>query len=271
MSISSAEIPQEFRRLRLSCSAFEAFDRCLRRFELAHLRRLEWPGLSTFDLPRVREPARLGRAFHRLVGDWLAGGRFDPNDVDETDPALGRLWRQFSSRPPDLAGGRRIIEQEITLTLETAVVVARPDLICSADDGRLRIFDWKTSTPNPAGAVASSCQAKLYPYLLVEAADSLGLGTVEPDRVEMFFHFVTQPEQSVRVEHSVERHKSVETWLGRRVKEILESVDFPQTTDLAECSGCRFHTYCHVGGVDLVGQSVEEETEPSPVEYLDYF
>ena len=271
MRNSSAEITQDARRLRLSCSAFEAFDRCRRRFELAYLRRLEWPGLSTFDLPGTREPARLGQAFHRLVSDWLAGGHFDPKDVEESDPALGRLWRQFSNRPPDFAGARRIIEQEIMLTVETAVVVARPDLICSAEDGRLTIFDWKTSAPQPARTVAASCQAMLYPYLVVEAADSLGLGTIEPDRVEISFHFVTQPDQSVRVEHSAERHKSVEVWLRRRVKEILESVDFPQTTDLAECSRCRYQTYCHVGGVDVERRPVEEEMEPSPVEYLDYF
>ena len=271
MKNSSAEIPQESRRLRLSCGAFEAFDRCRRRFELAHLRRFEWPGLSTFDSPRYREPARLGRAFHRLVSDWIAGAHIDPQDVEEDDPALGRLWRQFVNRPPDLGAGRKFLEQEITLSVETALVVARPDLIWLPDDGRLTIFDWKTSAPIPAEAVAESCQARLYPYLLVEASGSLGLGSVAPDCVEMFFHFVTQPDRIVRVQHSDERHKSIEAWLRRRVKEILETVDFPQTTDLVVCSRCRYQTYCHIGGVDLGPKSIEEEAEPSPVEYLDYF
>lgn len=157
------------------------------------------------------------------------------------------------------------------MVIDAAVVVARPDLIVSSDDGRLTIFDWKTSPPTSVGTLATSCQAKLYPYLLVEAAGSLGLDRVEPACVDMIFHFVTRPDRSLKVEHSLERHKSIGDWLRLRVKEILETAQFPQTTDLAECSRCRYQTYCHVGGVDLGPQLAEEETEPPPVEYLDYF
>ena len=232
---------------------------------------LDWPGLSMLDLPSNSEPARLGRAFHRLVGDWLAGAEIDPVDVEEDDPALGRLWRQFSSRPPDIGSGPKIVEQEIALAIEGAVVVARPDLIWPTEDGRLTIFDWKTSAPPSAEIIAGSCQAKLYPYLLVEAASSMGFGTLEPAGVDMFFHFVTQPDQTIRVEHSAERHKSIDAWLRREVKVILETVDFPQTTDLGECARCRYQTYCHLGGIDLGLKSVGEDLEPPSVEYIDYF
>ena len=258
-------------QVRLSCAAFEAFERCRRRFELAYLIRFDWPGLSQLDLPPANESSRLGKAFHRLVSDWLAGRQVGPEEVASDDPALGRLWRQFLANPPPVGAGG-LVEREIVLTISGAKVVAKPDLVWRDSQGGLTILDWKTAAhPAPVELAEQSCQAKLYPYLVVEAAEALGMGVAQPDEVQMVFWFVNEPDKSLRIQHSAERHRIVGEWLRRLIEEVLAVVEYPLTADLSECARCRYQTYCHPGGVTAPAYPAEEEPEPVALEYLDYF
>ncbi len=255
------ELPQGFR---LSQRALEDYTACPRRFYLRYLRHLHWPTPPQDEeahLVRMRRGAR----FHRLVQRHLLGLPADLLRREaESDPDLARWWRAYLRQaPPEVAEGRRYVEQLLTVPFDGLHLVARYDLILIAEGSAL-IVDWKTAArAADLAELRRRWQTRLYRYLLARAGAALNGGQpIPPERITLLYWYAAVPAER-RLPYSRADFEQDEADLHRLVAELTAAGDeaaFPPTDDASRCRFCPYRSYCF-GTAPQSAQGVGEEDE----------
>ncbi len=238
--------PFEFNQARLS-----AFRRCRRRFFLKY--RSDKPllerALTLSD--RDRDAARLGQRFH-LCMERLARGlpmqsvaRGLPT---EQAASLTKAWDYRCS----LRADQFLTEYDLTIPFDHWLLTARADLLARCSDGTVTIVDWKTGANTNADSLRRSDQARILPYVVLEASSSLGWNTVTASGITLVFWFAQDPDHPLQLPYSQRQHEQNRSNLasimdmidGLEGEEAFARVpDDPATVDTV-CRPCEYIHYC---------------------------
>jgi RecB family exonuclease len=166
---------------------------------------------------------------------WLSFGEFLPQIANAAPGPGWQLYPEISLTAP-LAGTR---------------LVGKYDLVAVHPQGRLRIYDWKTSRQrSKRQTLEKRLQTRLYPYLLTCAGAFLNGGVpIQPEQVEMVYWFTEHPEQPERFTYSNAAFQADEAYLTSLIETVrrLEEADFTLTDDERQCAYCVYRSLCNRG------------------------
>ncbi|MBE0695995.1 MAG: PD-(D/E)XK nuclease family protein [Anaerolineaceae bacterium] len=177
-----------------SQSSLQDYVDCRRRFQLRYLQRVAWPAVQAEPVRENERHIQRGERFHRLVQQYLLGipqeklARMAAADEDEN---LQRWWDNFINNIPDELTGTKHVEVTLAAPLADSRLVAKYDLVLSQPDGKVRIYDWKTSTHRPKRTwLSERLQTRIYPYLLVQAGAVFNnRNPIAAEEIEMIYWF----------------------------------------------------------------------------------
>ncbi|MXZ41068.1 MAG: PD-(D/E)XK nuclease family protein [Caldilineaceae bacterium SB0662_bin_9] len=253
--------PFEFNQARLS-----AFRRCHRRFFLKYRsdRQLLERAFTLAD--RDWDAARLGQRFH-LCMERLARGLPMQSVANGLPPeqaaSLTKAWDYRCS----LRADQFLTEYELTIPFDHWRLTARADLLARCGDGTVTIVDWKTGANTNTDRLRRSDQARILPYVVLEAARHLGWNTVTASGITLVFWFAQDPDNPLKLPYSQRQHEQSRSNLasimgmidGLEGEEAFARVpDDPATVD-AVCRPCEYIHYCE-----------RNPTSAGPVQPIDY-
>ena len=250
---------------RFSQASLATSERCLRRFYLRYLRRLNWPSSVRVAGAEKEEAAERGRFFHQLIHQQTLGLEVEPLVAASGDPELAIWWGNYLRQPPaGLPLGQVFSELELWAPLGPWWLAARFDRVVVGQEGRLCIVDWKTGQ-RPPSAYLSTWQTLVYCYVLSEGGALLKGGTpVEPGQISLCYWPAEFPDQVQWYRYSAVLHEQARVRLEEAAKALagLETKeDFPKTQDQQLCSDCEFQSFCARGAARGNGWGFAEEEE----------
>ncbi len=250
------------------------FQDCRRRFYLRYVLRLAWPSVEAEPILEHERNMLRGARFHRLAQQHFLGVPEDLLAASIRDAELQSWWGNFLNLRsqmerdgicPPLA--RFFAEVTLSTPLEGFRLVAKLDLLVVAQEGRLTIYDWKTSSQPVSGRRRSwlkqRWQTRVYPYVVSNAVGKLLHSRVSPDQIEMMYWFAAFPEQPERFAYDVTQHQSDEEDLKRLaglISRLEGEEDFPMTADEKHCRFCIYRSLCE-RGVRAAYMGEEDEAE----------
>jgi hypothetical protein len=253
MSDLPARSPQRS-PLVLSQSSLQDFTDCRRRFELRYLLHTDWPAIQSEPALENERYMEQGTRFHRMVHQRLLGVPPDLLEAQIHSEELQQWWQNFLRIPGMEPRPGLFPEVSLSASLETGRLAATYDLVIVEEEGRMTIYDWKTSRRRPRREwLAERLQTRVYPYLLARAGKSLAGGTpLSPESIEMVYWFAAFPDQPERFSYSAALFKQDEVYLSGLAGEIerlraAPEATFTLTLRLERCAACIYRSLCGRG------------------------
>ncbi len=242
-----------------SQSSLQDYIDCQRRFQLRYLLHLAWPAVETEPYLESERRMDQGAQFHKLVRQYLTG--IPEGEISKSlgsDEVMHSWWENFlgAVKGGNLGmivdpGHRHYEEISLSVPVGRFRLLAKYDLLVMDADGRLSIFDWKTSQKHPRREwLADRLQTHVYPYVLVGAAPGIaGRETIDPEQVEMIYWFTSQPEQPEKFTYSAREFEEDRRTLANLISTIDQKVEavFPLTPDVRRCLYCTYRSLCNRG------------------------
>ena len=226
---------------------------CPRRFELRHLRKLEWPAVQTAPVLEQELRMERGTDFHLLVQQWVNGIPAEILSQRIADPDLLQWWETFlREKPLDTFQGKTNAEFTLTAPFGGYRMVAKLDIVIADVGKTATIFDWKTSDHRPsANWLQSRVQTRLYPLMVVLAGTSLNAGQAwSAEQVSMHYWFVQHPAQPEVIAYTQTRFERDHAYLEGLITSIekdAENEQFSLTEDDRKCKFCQYRSFCERG------------------------
>jgi len=218
---------------------------CPRRFQLRYIERMAWPAVEAEPYLEREVHLKRGAFFHRLAEQILKGVPAEALDPLAETSGLSEWWASFIEFRKKLPEGIWQAETTRTTRLGSHTLLAKYDLLIHTPDGKLAIFDWKTSSIRVKSTILhEDIQTRL--YLLLAAETILG---VQPEAITMTYWFAAFPSQPECIHYSAAQHQ-------RDRADILELIDqithappesFILTSDERACRFCIYRSYCDRG------------------------
>ncbi len=235
-----------------SAASLQDFVDCPRRFQLRHMLKLAWPAIESEPVLEVETLMQLGRQFHRMVQQRQLGIPIEQLQDLIKDNTLQRWWENYLRfESQSVIKGRRFPEVAMSAPFGAARLVAQMDLVLVSDEGRVFIYDWKTSRHRPHRSwLTSRLQSRVYPYLLSQGGAHFTDGLlIEPRQIEMIYWFADFPDQAEKISYSQGQFESDRVFLKGLVEEIINlgRNDFPLTSKIDRCRYCVYRSLCDRG------------------------
>lgn len=249
-------LPTDFQ---FSQSNLQDFVDCRRRFQLKHLLHLSWPAVESEPILETERYLELGTRFHHLIHQVALGIPYERLTVRSDDEELLLWWHQFQTAIIENGilhelwqpTAHRFPEISLSGFLANTRLIAKIDLIAVHTDGRIQIFDWKTSQKVPRRQwLADRLQTKVYPYLLHTTGEFLNNGhPINPTQLEMIYWFPSNPDSPIRFKFNEQLLQSNHLYLQSLVETILRlgEDDFPMTRNEERCKFCVYRSLCDRG------------------------
>jgi hypothetical protein len=250
-----SRIPQRL-PLVLSQSSLQDFTDCRRRFELRYLLHTSWPAVQSEPALENERYMEQGTRFHRMVHQRLLGVPPALLEAQIQSEELQQWWQNFLNLPGMEPRPGLFSEVSLSAALETGRLAATYDVVIAEADGRMTIYDWKTSRRRPRREwLTERLQTRVYPYLLARAGASLANGSpVAAEAIEMVYWFAGFPEQPERFAYSAAQFQQDEAYLSGLAAEIERlraapdsAASFPLTLRLERCATCIYRSLCGRG------------------------
>ncbi|MBN1888638.1 MAG: PD-(D/E)XK nuclease family protein [Thermoflexales bacterium] len=261
----------------LSYSSLQDYQDCPRRFQLRYILEQPWPAVQSEPLLEHERYAELGRRFHRLVEQHLAGLPVATLTASIAEEELARWWRHYLNVPPADVLGLPLRRAELALSAPLSTpggtyrLMARYDLLAIAPGERAFIVDWKTERRRPTRPqLAGRMQTRVYRYVLVEAGQTLNAGRpLEPENVSMVYWFAEFPAEPEVFSYDSAQHAAAAAALSTLLAEIATRTDdvFPLTADARHCRYCVYRSLCERGVEAEMSAVGEEENETETIEF----
>ena len=230
-------------------SSLQDYLECQRRFELRYLLRVKWPARVVDDPQEYRVWMELGSRFHALLHRYFLG--ISPGLLEKSieDGTLRLWWQQFIDWwESEGYTGKTYPEYTLYSTLNGYKLAAKYDLLLCQEDGRILIFDWKTSQKRtPRSHLDGRIQTRLYPLVAAQAGAELNHGNaVHPEDLEMLYWFANHPQDGVLFPYSAARMQQDLAHIEKTVAEIQAKRpgEFALTADHKRCTFCPYRTLC---------------------------
>jgi hypothetical protein len=243
---------------------------CRRRFQLRYLLKVAWPALEAEPAYENESAMQQGALFHRLIQQHLLGipaERLTPlakGSDDGTEHRLSRWWQNYLGFKYPSATA---LYPEVTLSMPLmgCRLVAKYDLILVGPEGRVTIYDWKTSRKRPKRSwLLERLQTRVYPFLLAQAGTHLNQGQpIAPEQIGMIYWFAEAPNEPEIIHYSADQYAKDETYLKSLITEIngLSPEAFTLTSSVERCRFCTYRSLCdrgvEAGNVDELDTELE--------------
>jgi hypothetical protein len=247
-------LPNDFQ---FSQGSLQDFVDCRRRFYLRSLIRLQWPAVQSEPMLEHERYLQQGSDFHRLAQQALLGLPLERLATSITNDELMRWWDSLCEFLPQITsaspgpGWQLYPEISLTASLVGTRLVGKYDLVAMHPQGRLRIYDWKTSRQrSKRQTLEKRLQTRLYPYLLTRAGAFLNAGSpIQPEQVEMVYWFAEHPQEPERFAYSSAAYQADEAYLTSLIETVrrLEEAEFRLTDDIRQCAYCVYRSLCNRG------------------------
>jgi CRISPR/Cas system-associated exonuclease Cas4 (RecB family) len=259
--VTARNLPQPA-RLAFSQSSLQDFVDCPRRFELRYLLGVRWPAVESEPLLEVEQAMMRGQRFHRLAQQYWLGADSERLAAFAQDDSLPEWWRNFTrfAQTSDLHTCCRLLpEARLTAPIAGQRLVASLDLLAVAPDGRMTIYDWKTSVKRPKRAwLKERWQTRIYPYLLaVAGAHFSPTQAIAPEQIEMVYWFAAHPDEPERLAYSAAQMRQDEADLTALIEQIVRFIAeaqaapetrlFTMTEHTQRCAFCEYRSLCERG------------------------
>jgi hypothetical protein len=256
-------LPLDFQ---FSQSNLQDYTDCPQRFLLRHLLKIAWPALEAEPVLENELAMQRGAQFHSLVQQQQLGIPVDCLTALAQEEALSRWWLAYLSALPALMKGERFPEISLSAPLMQYRLLAKYDLLVVLPEGRVAIYDWKTSAKKTRRqSLLGRMQTRVYPYLLVQASAGLNQGTpFRPDQVEMIYWFTEAPAEPEVIAYTAEQYQKDGEYLESLAGQIagLEQDDFAMTLTQERCSFCTYRSLCARGvTAGVLGEAGDGEAE----------
>ncbi|NPV76862.1 MAG: PD-(D/E)XK nuclease family protein [Anaerolineae bacterium] len=254
-------LPPDFH---FSQSSLKDYFDCPRRFELRHLQKVKWPAPLSEPILEQERHIMLGEQFHHLLHQLFIGIPPDLLTSSLRSKELREWWDAFNrSGLLDTLPQNRHPEKMISASWERYRFLAKLDLLAGSPGQRWVIVDWKTSTHRPPSKLLKNdIQSRLYPFLLVQAGNSLNNGEpLLPDQVEMIYWFANFPGQIEEIHYSQEKYQKDREDFTKLAREIsgIPAGRFLMTDDERKCRFCNYRSLCNRGDTAGDWRELEEE------------
>jgi CRISPR/Cas system-associated exonuclease Cas4 (RecB family) len=264
-------LPQDFD---FTQSKLQDYVDCPYRFYMRYILQTKWPALMVDDALEFEKRGQAGARFHRLIQQFLLGmpeSRLHELATADPDPQMVRWWEDFLTYVPPLLEGDRFVEILLTTHLVGQRLLAKYDLILAGKDGKLTIFDWKTSKRKPRKDwLMARLQTQLYCYILAQAGSTLlKHSPVKPEQITMTYWFTASPETPVSLPYNSSIFNTDQKYITNLISEILkkEQGDFVRTSNLSKCRYCVYRSHCD-RGVEAGDLESFEEFEMEPEDFM---
>jgi CRISPR/Cas system-associated exonuclease Cas4 (RecB family) len=245
---------------------------CQRRFQLRYLLHQAWPAVEAEPYLENERRMDQGARFHKIVRQFLIGLPEDQIKQSIThDEIMNSWWNNFTKayREGNLVllkdkGNQHIEEMTLSVPVGEFRLIAKYDLLIIQPDGRVVIFDWKTSQNHPKRRwLAERMQTHVYPFVFVGAAQSLFEVEIDPKDIEMVYWFANQPDQLERFAYDDKSYREDGRLLSNLISTIAQKTEpvFPLTPDIKRCLYCTYRSLCNRGVAAGDLQHLEGEPE----------
>ncbi len=235
-------------------SNLQDFVDCRYRFYLRHILHAKWPALVVDDALKYEQRARSGARFHRLIQQYLLNvpeERLTDLAEADPDPLIVTWWNDFLIHVPPLLAGEKFVESTLSTALAGKRLAAKYDLLLVESNGKLVIFDWKTSQRKIRKEwLLERIQTRLYRMVLTLAGGSLtGEKAVSPEQVEMNYWFAPRPEIPVKLSYDSEQFEADRAYFTGLIEKIIQAPTeaFTKTSDIQKCRFCVYRSHCDRG------------------------
>jgi hypothetical protein len=249
---------------------------CQRRFQLRYLLHQAWPAVEAEPFLEYEHMMDQGSRFHKIVHQHLTGVPASKIEQSLGDDEIIQMW--WNNYKHSLAGGSLALilehenrqNEELTLSMpmDEFRLVAKYDLLVTKPDGKLIIFDWKTSRKRPKRKwLADRIQTRVYPFVLTSTASTITKGGLhDPDQIEMIYWFTNQPDQPERFNYHSAAYKEDDIDLHNLISAINQKSDliFPLTSEVKHCLFCIYRSLCNRGVKPGELDQLDDWQEPRP-------
>ena len=239
-----------------SQSNLQDYRDCPYRFYLRYILHTRWPALIVEDALKFEQRGQSGARFHRLVQQYLLGvpeDRLEALVASDPNPDLSQWWENFLDTIPPILEGERFVEATLVTTLAGHRLLAKYDLILVMPNGRLVIYDWKTSQRKPRKDwLEDRIQTRLYQFLLVCSGSTLtDQEAVTPENIEMRYWYTPGRSAPITIPYDANAYEQDKTFLSNLIEEIqVKSTDaFFRTADESRCRFCIYRAHCDRGTI----------------------
>jgi CRISPR/Cas system-associated exonuclease Cas4 (RecB family) len=240
-------------------SNLQDFIDCQRRFQLRHMLHLSWPAVDAEPFLEYERMMDQGSRFHKIIRQYLTG--IPESQIEQSlgnDEVIKTWWRSFnhSLRNGILdmifhTGNSHAEETTLSIPVDEFRLVAKYDLLVTQPNGKLLIFDWKTSTNRPKRKwLANRMQTLVYPYVLSGASNSISsLDLAGPSQIEMIYWFANYPEQPERFSYDGSANDVDSKYIEQLISTIKQNTEpiFALTPDVKHCLFCNYRSLCNRG------------------------
>ncbi|WP_066633536.1 PD-(D/E)XK nuclease family protein [Desulfolucanica intricata] len=251
----------KLKQLYFSQYALNTYHTCPLKFRRRYVDGLYWP--RSWTTPAEKAGVEKGRQFHLLAQRYF-------NGIDSTVPRKIEFakdleyWLSELKRfvPPD-KGNKYYPEYLLRLNRNGIKLQAKYDLITTAQDNRIIIYDWKTDTkPFQKNRLLHSMQTLVYLYLVIEAGSGIITEQqVIPEQVTMVYWNPMFSANYLEINYSTQKHKDNEQQLAALVTNILNTPyeGFRSAPAEAHCRKCEYSPICHGVRGEEAGENEEDE------------
>jgi hypothetical protein len=233
-----------------SQSSLGDFRECQRRFELRYLLEARWPALTSQPALDHELAMARGATFHHLVHQHTVGVPAEALSAsvagDEVVSAWWARWLAWQAHHiPE--GAVRYAEISLSAPVGDYTLLAKYDMLAVLPDGRVLIYDWKTSRMPPEDRLRAAVQTRAYRFVLAQAGGWLGKnGVLPPDHISMAYWYADSA-ATIALGCDADTLREDETWLGTLIDDIAATTVFPLTPDTRKCAYCVYRSLCDRG------------------------
>ena len=232
---------------------------CQRRFQLRHMLHQSWPAVEAEPFLEYERMMEHGSRFHKIIHQHLTG--ISESQIEQSidnDEVISTWWRSYNHSLKDgilemifHAGNMHVEEITLSIPIDKFRLVAKYDLLVFQPNGKLLIFDWKTSTNHPKRKwLSDRMQTHIYPYVLTHAAGSItSHGSVDPGQIEMIYWYANYPEQPERFSYDCSAHDADAKYIEQLISTINQKTEpiFSLTPEVKRCLFCTYRSLCDRG------------------------
>ncbi len=264
---------QEWRELpAFSQTSLQDYATCPRRFELRHLRHVQWPALDSEPFRQQEAHTLRGQQFHRLAHQFALGIPADVLIATLADETIRGWWQRFLGSQLDGLPARWLAETALTAPFAGYRFTARYDLL-AVEPGRAIIVDWKTALRRPErDTLAGRLQTVLYRFLLVKAGAYLNDGVpFAPEQVSMIYWFAEFPDAPERFDYDAGQYAADGRFLSLMASDISHRAeqDFALTTQQGDCRFCNYRSLCDRGPTGRWDDGPPDDADAVPFYAMD--
>ncbi len=235
---------------------------CAYRFYLKEILKLDWPAVESEPIREQEVLMLLGTRFHLLCQQYFSGIPADVLSAQITQPELIEWWQNFLKLDLHPAPGNFSVEKLNSIPFAGYRLAAKIDLLLKSD-GKLTLYDWKTSQHQPKRqTLLSRMQSKVYPYVISALSANQN---ILPESVEMVYWYPAFPKSPVSFAYSSAQKEADQTEIELLINEIAskEKEAFRKTDNLKACNFCRFRSLCdrgkEAGTSDMADEQVDSD------------